>query len=148
MRFAILLALFATPAMAGEPAYEWRPKADDPDRIYLYRDGRQVGGWCYRNKHYRTFDGTEWGTPVRTAPTPPPAQRAVIITPRSPVVMQTPLPVPNIRGPLRRRAATVMSDAIVTGTMQVFEQIPGAILDSVLKGNVKMKFEGQATAKP
>jgi hypothetical protein len=142
MRYVIGFLLFASPAMAGEPAYSWQTRPDDLDRIYLYQDGKQIGGWCYSSKHYRSFDGKEWGPPTSKAPTQPPANRVVIVTPpvqRPAVVMQPSAAVPRLRGPLRARAANVFSQAIVDGTMRVVEEIPGAILDSILKGNFELK---------
>src|SRR5262249_39289603 len=50
----------------------WYSRADDPDRVYLYRDGVQIGGWCYRAMHYRPFDGRTWGAPSQVAPVQPP----------------------------------------------------------------------------
>ncbi|HXD88302.1 MAG TPA: hypothetical protein VN641_17570 [Urbifossiella sp.] len=48
MRFSVcLLLLLPAAGTAGEPVYTWGTR-DDPDRVYLYRDGRQIGGWCYR----------------------------------------------------------------------------------------------------
>ena len=61
MRYMIGILLLASPALAGEPVYSWQTLANDPDRIYLYMDGKQIGGWDYRLKHYRSFDGTNWG---------------------------------------------------------------------------------------
>lgn len=151
MRTAILALLLASPAAAAEPEYTWRTLPDDLDRIYLYQDGKQVGGWCYSAKHYRTFDGKEWGPPTNTAPIKPPANRVVIVTPpqKPAMAMQQPLPpVPRLRGPLRNRAATVFSQAIVDGTMRVIEEIPGAIWDSIKKGNFKLTVEPPTITRP
>jgi len=65
MRYVIGILLLASPAFAGEPVYSWRSQADDPERVYLYLDGKQVGGWCYVAKHYRAFDGKKLGTTDR-----------------------------------------------------------------------------------
>jgi hypothetical protein len=54
------LLLIASSASSAEPVYTWQYRADDPDRIYLYHDGKQIGGWCYRANHYRPFDGETW----------------------------------------------------------------------------------------
>ncbi len=73
MRHAIyVLLLLAGPVFSAEPVYTWRSRADDPDRVYLYRAGKQIGGWCYRAKHYRPFDGETWGPPSDAPPVPLP----------------------------------------------------------------------------
>jgi WD40 repeat protein len=73
MRYAIyLLLLLASPVFSGEPVYTWRSRDYDPDRIYLYRDGKQIGGWCYRAKYYRPLDGDTWGPPTNASPVQPP----------------------------------------------------------------------------
>jgi len=73
MRYTIFVLLLLTSVgFSAEPVYTWRYRADDPDRAYLYRDGVQIGGWCYREKHYRPFDGKTWGEPTDAAPAPPP----------------------------------------------------------------------------
>ena len=73
MRYAIFfLPLLTGPSFAAEPVYTWHTRVDDPDRVYLYRDGKQVGGWCYQAKQYRSLDGDTWGPPVGAAPAPPP----------------------------------------------------------------------------
>jgi|GEM_PF-5958175 len=92
MRFTILAVLFfASPVVAADLAYSWKTLPGDVDRIYLYENGRQVGGWCYRTQKYRTFDGTTWGEPTDRAPTKPPANR-VVITPAAPPAMIAPPP--------------------------------------------------------
>lgn len=49
--------------------YEWRNRYDDPERVYLYYRGRQVGGFCYTQRVYRPYDVFHdvWGPPM-----PPP----------------------------------------------------------------------------
>lgn len=80
MRYSLLLlALLALPALGAEPAYSWGVREDDPDRIYLYRDGTQVGGWCYRTNQYRPYDGANWGTATSVAPVPAPVKPAANI---------------------------------------------------------------------
>jgi len=150
MRYAIVILLFASPASAGDPVYTWRTNPSDPDRIYLYQDGKQVGGWSYPDKHYRGFDGKEWGPATSKAPTPPPANRVIITPPvQKPLVMMQPsTPIPQLRGPLRRRAAMVFTEAIAEGTMRVVEEIPGAILDSILKGNFKLTVDPPTVKRP
>src|SRR5262245_46992711 len=68
-----LLLLVTGQVFAADPVYAWRKLTDDPDRVYLYRDGVQIGGWCYRDTCYRPFDGKTWGPPTDVAPVPPPA---------------------------------------------------------------------------
>lgn len=67
-----ILLLLACPAFAAEPFYTWQYRSDDPDRAYLYRDGTQIGGWCYRTQKYRSFDGENWGQPTAFSPATPP----------------------------------------------------------------------------
>ncbi len=149
MRYVISILLLASPAIAGEPAYTWRTRPDDPERTYLYLDGKQVGGWSYQDKHYRTFDGKDWGPPTSMAPVKPPANRVIVTpAPKPMVVMQAIPATPQLRGPLRRRAATVFADAIAEGTMRVVEEIPGAILDSILKGNFKLTIDPPTVKRP
>jgi hypothetical protein len=52
------------------PEYHWRQLEGDPDRDYLYDGDRQVGGWCYRDCHYRSYDVTTktWGPAQPEAP--------------------------------------------------------------------------------
>ena len=54
----------------GDDAYRWVPSNADPGRLYLYRDGVQVGGYDLAEHYYRPFDGKVWGE--RTAPPLPP----------------------------------------------------------------------------
>lgn len=35
---------------------EWRVRPGDPDRVYLYRDGKQVGGWDSQHKRWMDYD--------------------------------------------------------------------------------------------
>src|SRR5262245_19478430 len=66
--------------------YEWRTREDDPDRLYLYRDGVQIGGYCHRAAHYRPFDATtrSWGDDPIPCPVPVPARAQ----PAAPVVRE------------------------------------------------------------
>jgi hypothetical protein len=156
MRYVIGILLLASPAVAGQPVYSWQSRGDDPDRVYLYLDGKQIGGWDYRLKHYRSFDGANWGTPTDKPPATPPS-KLVVDAPRqlasmlpSPL-LQTPLlqspvlPPPPIRGPLRRKAVGVMNQAIMDGTVRVINEIPGAIVDQIKQGNYQLKFESSVT---
>jgi hypothetical protein len=156
MGYMIGILLFASPAMAGEPVYSWQTLANDPDRIYLYMDGKQIGGWDYREKHYRSFDGTNWGAPTDKSPVTPPAKQ-VIDAPRqlanmlpspllpSPLLQSPVLPPPPIRGPLRRKAVGVMDQAIMDTTVRVINEIPGAVVDQIKKGNYTLKFQSTVT---
>lgn len=75
MKYAVFTLLILTgPGFAAEPVYTWHTKSDDPDRVYLYRDGKQIGGWCYQARHYRPLDGDTWGPPTRQAPVSPPVR--------------------------------------------------------------------------
>jgi hypothetical protein len=53
--------------------YEWRTRADDPGHRYLFRDGRQIGGWDSKGRYYRPYDAVadSWGD-VTHAPFAPP----------------------------------------------------------------------------
>jgi len=145
MRSIVATLLLCSPAFASEPAYSWQTNPNDPDRIYLYQDGRQIGGWCYSAKHYRSFDGTSWGPPTEKAPVQPPANR-VVPRPQQRLVMTPPItPTRPLRGPLRVRAGTIFAETMMEGTLRVFEAIPGAILDSVKQGNYKLEFKSTVT---
>ena len=146
MRYVIGILLLASPVVAAEPAYSWRTIAGDPDRVYLYLDGKQVGGWDYREKYYRSYDGTNWGTPTDKPPVTPPANRVVVTPPQPLMLLQSPvLPPPPIRGPLRRKAVGVMDQAIMDTTVRIINEIPGAIVDQIKKGNYQLKFESSVT---
>jgi len=146
MRYVIGLLLLASPSVAAEPAYSWQSRADDPDRVYLYLDGKQIGGWDYRLKHYRAFDGTSWGAPTDTPPATPPSNRVVAASRPSAMLLQPPvLPPPQIRGPLRRKAVGVMDQAIMDTTVRVFNEIPGAIVDQIKKGNYQLNYQYSVT---
>lgn len=69
-----VLLLLSAPAFAADPVYSWVKRMDEPDRIYLYRDGKQIGGWDYQAKHYRSLVGDTWGAPMNAAPVSPPAR--------------------------------------------------------------------------
>ncbi len=156
MRYMIGILLFASPAMALEPVYSWQTLANDPDRVYLYKDGKQIGGWDYRLKHYRSFDGANWGTPTDKPPVTPPAKQ-LVDAPRqlasmlpspllpSPLLQSPVLPPPPIRGPLRRQAVAVMDQAIMDTTVRIINEIPGAIADQIKKGNYKLSFQSTVT---
>ena len=149
MRYAVVILLMASPAFAGEPVYSWRSQADDSDRIYLYLDGNQIGGWCYSAKYYRPFDGKNWGSPINTAPVRPPDQRVVVIPQQRPIVITPQSPaLPPLRGPLRNKLATAMAQTITDMTMKMIEEIPGAIVDSLKKGNYKLDFQYSVTPPP
>lgn len=150
MRYAVVILLLASPTVAGEPVYSWRTTADDPDRIYLYLDGKQIGGWCYSAKHYRSFDGTNWGPPTDTAPVRPPERRVTVIPqPQAMVLPQQFSPPPQLRGPLRVRAATVFGQAITDVTTSMFvDAIPRAIADSLAKGQYQINIQSSVTTSP
>src|SRR5262249_14032273 len=135
-----------SPAYSGEPVYSWRSHPDDPERVYLYLDGKQIGGWCYTAKHYRSFDGKNWGPPTDTAPVRPPENRVVVIPRQTPRVMTQPGPPPlQLRGPLRVRLGTAMAQVITDMTMRVVEEIPRAIADSVARGDYQLEVQSSVT---
>src|SRR5262245_40080858 len=113
MRYVIGILFLVSPAFSNEPVYSWRSQPDDPERVYLYLDGKQVGGWCYVAKHYRAFDGKNWGPPTDTAPVRPPEQRVVVNTQQKlmAITQQRSAP-PPFRGPLRRRLGTAIGQTL------------------------------------
>jgi hypothetical protein len=60
--------------------HEWRTHASDPDRVYLYRNGRQVGGYDYPGDYYRPYDAATgaWGARQRP-PLSPPARKGRVL---------------------------------------------------------------------
>ena len=77
-----LLAVLSAAAVAsaqcgpgGCPVEEWKEIEGDPGRVYLYRNGKQVGGWDYDAGHWRSYDAQadRWSEPA-TPPTPPPSR--------------------------------------------------------------------------
>ena len=146
MRYLIGILLLASPALAGEPVYSWRTRPDDPDRVYLYQDGNQIGGWDYRVKQYRPFDGKNWGAPTNTSPVQPPRNLGAVHLQLEPIVItQQNLPPLQMRGPvqihrpLRGGLAEVMAQAMTDAlTQAMFDAVPRAILDSLANGQFKL----------
>ena len=68
------LLLLAAPSFAADPVYSWVKRADELDRIYLYRDGKQIGGWDHQAKHYRSLEVDTWRPPTSAAPVTPPTR--------------------------------------------------------------------------
>ena len=69
-----------------------------------------------------------------------PAQKPLVVTVQRPtVVMQQSSPPVRLRGPLRVRLGTAMADVVTDTTMKIVEEIPGAILDSIMKGRFELK---------
>jgi hypothetical protein len=152
MRYVIGILLLASPAFAGEPVYTWRTRADDPDRAYLYQDGNQIGGWDYRVKQYRTFDGKNWGAPTDTPPVRLPQTWDSVNLRLQPIVITQPLqmrgPV-QIHGPLRGGLADAMGQAMADMYMQLlFDALPRAILDSMAKGQFKVESKSSVVPSP
>lgn len=147
MRYLAAILLLASSALADEPSYSWRTRVDEPDRVYLYRDGTQIGGWDYLAKQYRPYDDKTWGPAVDAAPVPPPANRVRIVPPPAPTVVVQPSlqPLPPLRGPLRNRAATVMTYAIADMTIKMVEEIPRAVVESVKRGDYKLEYRYSVT---
>jgi hypothetical protein len=147
MRYVVVILLLASPACAGEPVYTWRSRADAPEWVYLYLDGKPVGAWCYHARHYRPFDGQNWGLPTDTAPARPPEQRALVITQQRPVVISQQHSAPlRLRGPLRVRLGTAMGQIVTDMTMYMIEDaIPRAIADSLEKGQYQLDVQFSVT---
>jgi hypothetical protein len=63
----------------GCPIDEWREVESDPGRIYLYRNGQQVGGWDYERGIWRSYDAraNRWGDPMTSPPVPSPVRNVV-----------------------------------------------------------------------
>jgi hypothetical protein len=61
---------------APAAANEWRELPGDPGRVYLFRNGVQVGGWDYDARYWRAYDAVRdaWSTPLATPPVQPPAR--------------------------------------------------------------------------
>jgi hypothetical protein len=138
MRHAIcLLLLLSCPVFAGEPVYNWRSRDDDPDRIHLYRDGKQIGGWCYRAKQYRPFDGQTWGAPVESAPTPPPEKMSNTASAAS----YSPAPQRRLLRPIKSRVEAGV-DAALRGYLEAnAAQWAGEAIANALKASpLKLDF--------
>jgi hypothetical protein len=154
MRYVVVILLLASPAFAAEPVYSWRTRTDDPNRVYLYRDGQQIGGWDYRVKQYRPFDGTNWGAPANSAPVQPPEQRVLAFAPPKPTVIPQ-----EVLPPFQPRAHGRMGPyaAVSQGFSDMFEYVlidamPRAIayslLDSLKRGNYKLEFNQSRQTTP
>ena len=121
------MLLLAAPAFAADPVYSWVTRADEPDRIYLYREGKQIGGWDYQAKHYRSLEGDTWGPPTSAAPVSPPTRVKQIqlnITPAqlniSPVQRRGILPRGRVTESIVDAMAKQMSVAIGEALAQAF----------------------------
>jgi hypothetical protein len=146
MRYVIGVLLLASPAVAGEPVYSWQTLAGDPDRVYLFLDGRQVGGWDYAAKHYRPYDGATWGPPAAAGPVRPPDRRVVVVVRPQPVVVTQPLsPLPPLHGPFRVRFAAAATHVVADMTMKMVSEIPGAVVDAVKRGDYKLEYQYSVT---
>jgi hypothetical protein len=149
MRYVVVILLLASAAVSAEAVYSWRYRADDPERAYLYLDGKQIGGWDYRTGQYRPFDGTNWGPPTDTAPVRPPEQRVVVIPQQKPIVKTQPnSPFPPVRGPLRVRLGTAAGQIVTDMTMRIIDEIPGAIVDTLKRGDYQLDFKFSVTPSP
>lgn len=56
-----------------DQGYKWVKNPRVPGEVYLYRDGRQVGGYSYHTGFYLPLVNGEWGPPAK-APIPPPLE--------------------------------------------------------------------------
>ena len=136
MKYAFFVLLFlASPAFAADPVYTWRTTPTDPDRVYLYRDGTQIGGWCYRDKYYRSYDGATWGNPTDKAPVQPPLRivQTVVIKPGTPRWQGPQLwQSPELRfRPVARMYTRVMEAATVQVLGSMSEAIGKALEESL-----------------
>ncbi len=73
---ALAFALFvSTNVLAAESAaWQWKKWLDDPDRLYLYKDGVQVGAYCYKTEAYMNFKDGTWEMKRVDAPVAIPEQ--------------------------------------------------------------------------
>ena len=71
-----LLAQWAPRAPGSVDLLEWREIPGDEGRIYLFRNGCQIGGWDYHAQHWRDYDAARdvWSPPAATPPVAPPAR--------------------------------------------------------------------------
>lgn len=62
------------PAPGSVDSYDWRELGGDPGRIYLFRNGRQIGGWDYDAGQWRDYDAARgvWSPPIAKPPLEPP----------------------------------------------------------------------------
>ncbi len=130
MRHSIyLLLLLACPAFSAEPVYTWQYRSDDPDRAYLYRNGKQIGGWCYRTQQYRPFDGENWGQPTAASPALPPQRFS------TPKIAWQSQPSGRLFRPIGSRMGTALGQGIADFTVDyMFPAIGKAMFDAVGKG--------------
>ena len=127
MRYTIyVLLLSASPAFSGEPVYTWQSRADDPDRIYLYRDGKQIGGWCYRAKHYRPLDGETWGPPSEASPVRPPERGSMVMS-----ISRQGLPYHRLIRPIRSSVDAAMDQYVQANTARWVAEAVAEALKSV-----------------
>jgi hypothetical protein len=82
----MILALFGLTAIVcaqcgpgGCAVDEWRELEGDPGRVYLFRNGQQVGGWDYERGVWRNYDAraNRWSEPTSSPPLAPPARKVV-----------------------------------------------------------------------
>jgi hypothetical protein len=133
MRHSIyLLLLLACPAFSAEPVYTWQYRADDPDRAYLYRDGKQIGGWCYRTQKYRSFDGENWGQPTAFSPALPPQRLS------TPKIAWKSQPSGRLFRPIGSRMGEAMGQILADFTVDhMLPAVGKAMLDAMGKATVE-----------
>jgi hypothetical protein len=76
---------------------------------------------------------------------PAPAVRVVVPASGTLTVPYTPTPLPPLRGTFRNRAATATTHVVADMTMQMFEAVPRAIVESVKRGDYKVEFGSSVT---
>lgn len=76
---------------------------------------------------------------------PAPTVRVVVPASGTLTVPYTPTPLPPLRGTFRNRAATATTHVLADMTMQMFEAIPRAIVDSVKRGDYRVEFGSSVT---
>lgn len=55
----------------AQPSYRWKYRDDTPDEAYLFRGGKQVGGYSFATGFYRPYNGKRYLSPAKCPVRPP-----------------------------------------------------------------------------